>query len=486
MNQQETPIFSELVKHAERAPIQFHIPGHKQGIGVDSDFGEFIGKNALSIDLINIYPLDDLHQPSGIIDQAQKLAANVFDADYTFFSVQGTSSAIMAMILSVCSEGDKIIIPRNAHKSIYSAIIFAGAVPVYVNPVRDDYLGIEHGVTIKAVESALMQHPDAKAVLLINPTYYGICARLEEIVDLVHQHGIPVLVDEAHGTMLHFHDSLPMSAMQAGADMAATSIHKQGGAMTQSSILNVKEGRVSIKRVQTMMSMLTTTSTSYILLASLDTTRRQLALKGKQLAEEALELADYARKEINNISGLFCFGEELLGKEGIYAHDRTKLCIYVRSLGITGLQAEQWLREYCNIEVELSDMNNILCLVTLGDSPMNIDFLILALRKMAGWFGGRTSSNKYEPIMLPDIPRLLLPPRKAFHAQTETLSLQDAEGRIISEFIYAYPPGIPIFVPGEEVTQSHISYILKHLEAGLPMKGAEDTTLRFVKVVANP
>jgi len=209
MDHQRTPLFSALVRHAERNPIQFHIPGHKKGVGMDPEFRQFIGDNTLSIDLINIAPLDDLHQPTGVIAEAQKLAADAFGADYSFFSVQGTSGAIMTMIMSVCLAGDKIIVPRNVHKSILSAIIFAGAKPVFLSPVRDGNLGIDHGVTTRSVKRALEMHPDAKAVLVINPTYFGVCTHLKEIVDLVHSYDIPVLVDEAHGALIHFMNGCP-------------------------------------------------------------------------------------------------------------------------------------------------------------------------------------------------------------------------------------------------------------------------------------
>lgn len=296
-------------------------------MGADSEFREFMGDNAFSIDMINIAPLDDLHQPSGVIEEAQKLAAEAFGADYTYYSVQGTSGAIITMIMSICVPGDKIIVPRNIHKSIMSAIIFAGAKPVFISPVSDENLGIHHGVTTKSVRRALERHPDAKGVLVINPTYYGVCADLKEIVDLAHSYNVPVLVDEAHGVLIHFHSDLPMSAMEAGADMSATSVHKLGGSLTQSSILNVntKNGFVNPQRVQTIFSMLTTTSTSYILLASLDTSRRNLALNGHEIAQRALDLAEYCRSEVNKIEGLYCFGSEILGTEATYDYDQPKL-----------------------------------------------------------------------------------------------------------------------------------------------------------------
>lgn len=482
MDQTSTPLFSALRRHAERNPIQFHIPGHKKGRGSDAEFREFIGENALSIDLINIAPLDDLHQPEGVIDEAQRLAAEAFGADYTYFSVQGTSGAIMTMILSVCSQGDKIIVPRNVHKSVLSAIIFAGARPVFISPVRDERLGIDHGITTSAVRRALERHPDAKAVLVINPTYFGVCADLREIVELVHRYDIPVLVDEAHGSLIHFHEELPLSAMQAGADMAATSVHKLGGSMTQSSILNVKGDRVNPHRIQTIISMLTTTSTSYILLASLDTARRNLAVNGRAMAEHALRLARYARREINDIPGLYCFGDDILGSEATHRYDPTKITVHVRRLGITGYEAENWLRERHRIEVELSDMYNILALITPGDTQETVDALIAALREMAEAFYEKQDAKELV-VTIPEIPQLSLTPRDAFYAETEVVPLAESAGRIIAEFIYVYPPGIPILLPGEVISQANIDYILDHLKVGLPVKGPEDPSLEYVRVI---
>lgn len=482
MDQTRTPLFEALVKHAARNPLQFHIPGHKKGVGMDPEFRAYIGDNALSIDLINIAPLDDLHQPSGVIAEAQRLAAEAFGADYTFFSVQGTSGAIQAMIMSVCGPGDKLIVPRNVHKSVMSAIIFAGARPVFLSPAMDDALGIAHGITTRSVRKALEKHPDAKAVLVINPTYFGICANLQEIVETAHEYDVPVLVDEAHGVHLKFHDDLPLSAMQAGADMAATSVHKLGGSLTQSSVLNVRGERVSPKRVQAVLSMLTTTSTSYLLLASLDAARRNLALNGRSMAEHSLKLARYARDRINEIPGLYCFGNEILGTEATFDYDPTKLTIHVRRLGITGYEVEKRLRERWNIEVELSDMYNILCLVTPGDTEETVASLLDALRSIAAEQAGTDEIQKID-VKNPTIPTLSLSPRDAFYSQTESVPLVEANGRIIAEFIMVYPPGIPILLPGEVISQENIDYITESIQVGLPVQGPEDKTLQNVRVI---
>ncbi|WP_445488495.1 aminotransferase class I/II-fold pyridoxal phosphate-dependent enzyme [Niallia sp. 03133] len=482
MSQHETPLYHGLLEHAKKDPVQFHIPGHKKGNGMDPEFRNFIGENALSIDLINIGPLDDLHQPKGIIKQAQILAAEAFGADHTFFSVQGTSGAIMTMIMSVCGPGDKIIVPRNVHKSIMSAIIFAGAIPVFIHPEIDKNLGISHGITIESVQHALELHPDAKGLLVINPTYFGISADLKKIVELAHSYEIPVLVDEAHGVHIHFHDELPLSAMQAGADIAATSVHKLGGSMTQSSILNVRGKLVNYKRVQTILSMLTTTSTSYLLLASLDVARKRLATEGKQLLDKTIVLAQSIRQQINEIDHLYCVGSEIVESHIACDYDPTKLIISVKDLGLSGHDAEEWLRKNYNIEVEMSDLYNVLCIITPGDTEKEAEILIHALQELSKQYynqGGKVEAK----VMLPKIPVLALTPRDAFYSETELIDFNDSVGRVIAEFIMVYPPGIPIFIPGEIITEDNLQYIKRNMEAGLPVQGPEDYDFKKLRVI---
>nr|WP_322099556.1 aminotransferase class I/II-fold pyridoxal phosphate-dependent enzyme [Gottfriedia endophytica] len=482
LKQNETPLFSSLLEHSKKNPIQFHIPGHKKGQGMDPEFRDFIGENALSIDLINIAPLDDLHQPKAAIKKAQDLAAKAFGADHTFFSVQGTSGAIMTMVMSVCGPGDKIIIPRNVHKSVLSAIILSGATPIFVHPEMDVELGIAHGITTSAVKKAISEHPDAKAILVINPTYFGFVADLKKIVEIAHENNMAVLVDEAHGVHIHFHDELPLSAMQVGADMAATSVHKLGGSLTQSSILNVREGIVNIQHVQAILSMLTTTSTSYILLASLDVARKRLATEGKQLLSETIKLANYARRHINEINGLYCPGSEKIGTDATFNFDPTKILVNVKKLGITGHDVEVWLRKNYNIEVEMSDLYNILCILTIGDTDNEVNILIEALTELSKKFPPN-EQNTIDIVSMPTIPELAISPRDAFYSQTEVVPFDESVGRVIAEFVMVYPPGIPIFMPGERITLENLVYIKKNLEAGLPVQGPEDEDILSFKVI---
>lgn len=484
MNRQDqTPLFTGLLTHASRNPVQFHIPGHKKGVGMAPEFRKFIGENALSIDLINITPLDDLHNPHGMILEAQKIAAEAFGADHTFFSVQGTSGAIIGMIMSVCGPGDKIIVPRNVHKSILTGIVLSGALPVFMSPELDYRLGIAHGVSLESVRTALDQHPDAKGVLVINPTYYGVSADLKAIVELAHARGVPVLVDEAHGVHINFHEELPLSAMQAGADLAATSVHKLGGSMTQTSVLNLREGFVHAGRVQAIMSMLQTTSTSYLLLASLDVARKQLATRGRQLIDRAVRLATEARQSINAIPGLYCFGPEIIGQSSArFEFDPTKLCINVQDLGVSGAEMERLLRDEFNIEVELSDLYNILCIISLGDVREDVELLLKALQTFSERFYRNQAGSRIK-VRIPTTPILAMSPREAFYAETEEVLLEESEGRVIAESIMVYPPGIPIFLPGEIVSQENLEYIAECIEVGLPVQGTEDLDIKRVKVV---
>jgi arginine decarboxylase len=480
--QNQTPLFSKLLEHASRNPIQFHIPSHKKGAGMANEFSEFIGPNALSIDLINIAPLDDLHSPKGVIKEAQELAAQAFGADHTYFSVHGTSGAIMTMVMSAVGPGEKILVPRNVHKSVLSAIIFSGAHPVFMHPEIDTNMGIAHGVSVDMVRKTLDSHPDAKAVLVINPTYFGVSCDMKAIVEVAHSRGIPVLVDEAHGVLFGFHEELPLSAMQAGADMAATSVHKLGGSMTQSSVLNLREGLISPEHVQAVLSMLHTTSTSYLLLASLDVARKYLAIQGRELIGRTLGLAKATRERINRIPGMYCFGEEILKGSATYAHDPLKINVTVKDLGLTGWEVEKILRNDFNIEVEMSDLYNILCLITFGDTEETVGALVAALEKIAAEYRKEPVIGK--AVKYPSMPLLALSPRDAFYnKKTEVVPLKEAVGRVIAEFIMVYPPGIPIVMPGEVVTQDNVEYIIEHVKEGLPVQGPDDPNIEYVKVL---
>lgn len=484
LEQNKTPLFDALISYVNNETIPFHVPGHKKGLGVDEEFKNFIGENPFKIDVTVFKSVDSLHHPKGAIKEAQILAADAYGADATFFSVHGTSGAIQAMVMSVVSDGDKIIIPRNVHKSITTGIILAGAIPVYMTPEFDKNLGIAHGVTKATVEEALKNNPDAKAVLIINPTYYGVATEIKAIVNLVHSYNIPLIVDEAHGPHLAFSEKLPISALEAGADICAQSTHKIIGAMTQVSLLHVKSKLVDTNKVKQMLSLLQTTSPSYILMASLDTSRRQIALHGKELLKNTIELYTYAREEINKIPGFYSFGNEILGKPGVFALDPTKLTISCRELGITGDELEKILSTKYHIQMELSDFYNVLAVGSFGDTKENIDLLISALKKISEEFYGKKTPLQ-DFLDIPDIPESKLTPRQAFYSLKTPVKLEDSIGKVSGEFLMAYPPGIPILCPGEVITKEIIDYVNQLKTNGLHVQGTEDPEVEYIKIVTD-
>lgn len=483
MNQNETPLFNALMEYVNRDTLPFHVPGHKKGIGIDSEFKEFIGDNPFKIDVTVFKLVDSLHHPNGPIKKAQELAADAYGAKASFFSIHGTSGAIQAMILSVVKDGDKIIVPRNVHKSVTSGIILSGAIPIFVEPEIDKKLGIAHGVTPETIERTLKENPDAKAVLIINPTYYGVATDIKKIADIVHSYDIPLIVDEAHGPHLAFSNKLPMSAIEAGADICAQSTHKIIGSLTQGSLLHINSKYVDPKKLQQILNLLQTTSPSYILMASLDCARRQIALEGKELLDKAIDLCKYTRNEINKIPGFYCFGEEVLGNPGSYAFDPTKLTISSRNLGITGFELDTILADKYHIQMELSDFYNVLAVGSFGDTKEGMDKLINALKEISNEYYG-----KREPIQdfldIPTIPKKILNPREAFYSNKVSVPLKESIGRISGEFLLAYPPGIPVLCPGEEITKEVIEYVNDLKRANLYVQGTEDTTVENIKIVS--
>ena len=484
LDQNQTPLFDALMEYYDNETVPFHVPGHKKGKGAEKRFREFVGDKVLSIDVTIFKQVDSLHKPTGVIKLAQELAADAYNADATLFCIHGTSGAIQAMIMSVVTEGEKIIIPRNVHKSITAGIILSGAIPVYMQPEIDSSVGVALNVTPETVKNILEQHPDAKAVLIVNPTYYGVATDVETIAKMVHSYGIPLIVDEAHGPHLRFNDRLPVSSMDAGADMCAQSTHKIVSSMTQSSMLQIRDGLVDLKRVKTVMSLLQTTSPSYILLASLDCTRKQLALEGKELIDYSLDLADYARGEINKMQGLYCFGKEVLEKPGAFAWDSTKILITCKDLGISGYDLERILAEKYFVQLEMADLYNGLAVFSYGDTKESVDALLSALREISQTELHKLP-QKINVIDVPAIPESALSPREAFHSYTASLPIEDTIGLISAEFLMAYPPGIPILCPGEIVTKEIIEYIQAMKKAGLYVQGTVDPDVNFLNIVTD-
>ncbi len=468
--QYRTPLFDALVSLAESRKVSFHTPGHKSGKGISTRFRKFVGPKIFTIDLTTLDEVDCLQRPVGVIKEAQELAAEAYGADHSFFLINGTTGGNHAMILSAANPGDEILVARNAHKSILTGIVMSGATPRFFLPAFDQELGILLNVTGEAVRIAVEQHPHARILSLTSPNYYGVAADLRGIVAEAKGRGILVLVDEAHGPHLHFHPNLPTSALDAGAHVCVQSTHKILGGMTQSSMLHVKGGEIDHARVVRLLHLLQSTSPSYILMASLDLARMQMATEGKKLLSKAIDLARDARERINRIPGLSCFGEADL-PEGGFSLDVTKLTICVKRLGLTGFEASALLNAEFGIQVEMADLFNVLVIVSIGDRRDDLDRLVAALDSLAGR-GARAKDRRPIPSPLPPMgQQFQIPPRDAFFGPSEHLPLAKAEGRISSDIVTIYPPGIPVLVPGEEVGASTIDYLLSLASYGARIDG---------------
>ena len=476
--QEDAPIYEALEQFRRMRIVPFDVPGHKRGRG-NPELSELLGDRCVNIDVNSMKPLDNLCHPVSVIKAAEELAAEAFGAAHAFLMVGGTTSAVQSMALACCKKGDKIIMPRNVHRSIINALVLCGARPVYVNPDVDRHLGISLGMKVEQVEQAIRDNPDAVAVFVNNPTYYGICSDLRTIVEAAHSHGMKVLVDEAHGTHFYFGENFPVTAMAAGADMASVSMHKSGGSLTQSSLLLVGKD-MHPGYVRQIINLTQTTSASYLLLSSLDISRRNLALRGREAFARVAELAEYAREEINRIGGYYAFGDELVNRDSVYAFDPTKLSVHTLDIGLAGIEVYDILRDEYDIQIEFGDLGNMLAYLSIGDRKQEVERLVSALADIKRRYQKDKTgmlSQEYIP------PRVVMTPQESFYAPKEQLPIQEAEGRICSEFVMCYPPGIPILAPGEEITDEIIEYILYAKEKGCSMTGPEDEKIEKLNVV---
>ena len=478
-DQSRAPIFEALERYKSMRIVPFDVPGHKRGKG-NPELTKFLGEKCLTVDVNSMKPLDNLCHPVSVIKEAEELAARAFGAQHAFFMVNGTTSAVQSMIMSVCKRGDKIIMPRNVHRSAINALIISGAVPVYVNPSINKQLGIPLGMSVADVKKAIEQNPDAKAVLVNNPTYYGICSDLRTITKLAHQHGMKVLVVEAHGTHFYFGENLPVSAMAAGADMAAVSMHKTGGSLTQSSFLLSNHPDLHQGYIRQIINLTQTTSGSYLLLSSLDLSRRNLALHGKEIFARVKELAQYAREEINKLGGFYAFSSELIDGDAIFDFDTTKLSVHTRDIGLAGIEVYDLLRDEYDIQIEFGDIGNILAIISVGDNMFVMERLISAMAEIKRIYQ-KDKAGMYDHEYIN--PEVVMTPQEAFYAAKHAMPIEQSAGQICSEFVMCYPPGIPILAPGERITQEILDYIAYAKEKGCFLTGTEDIHIENINVV---
>ncbi len=476
--QSKAPVLEAMKEHLLNRVVPFDVPGHKGGRG-NTELTDFLGKSCLKADVNSMKPLDNLCHPVSVIREAQELAAEAFGAEHAFFIVNGTTGSVQTMIMTACKAGEKIIMPRNVHRSAINALVVNGAVPVYVNPGTNKELGIPLGMSVENVKQAIEANPDAKAVLINNPTYYGVCSDLKAIVELAHEHNMLALVDEAHGTHFYFGEDMPISAMAAGADMAAVSMHKTGGSLTQSSIL-LCGPHINGDYVRQVINLTQTTSGSYLLISSLDIARKNLALNGREIFRKTVQFAEYARNEINKLGGYYAFGKELCDNDAFYDFDKTKLSVHTRDIGLAGIEVYDILRDDYGIQIEFGDIGNILAIISAGDRALEIERLISSLSEIKRLYS-RDKSGMFDHEYIN--PEVITAPQKAFYSKKRSVPINESSGMVCGEFVMCYPPGIPILAPGEKITDEIINYINYAKEKGCFMTGTQDMNIENINIV---
>lgn len=482
MNQSETPLLQAVTELIETNPAYFRIPGHRLDKGVSPRWTDKVGTAIFAYDVTETPLTDDLHSPEGAIGEAQRLLGELYGADQSFFLVNGSTCGNEAMIISAALEGERIMVARNAHKSAMMGLILSGAEPVYVMPEVIDDWAVQGEITAESVRKGFEENPDCKALFLVSPSYYGVSSDLEKIAEICHAYGALLLVDEAHGGHVYFHDRLPAGALEAGADVCVQSMHKVTGALTQSSVLHIKHhgvGEAALDRIAQNLHLVQSTSPSYLLMTSLDCARYELAANGIKMMEKALYLAEYARERIHKIAGFRCMEGERL--------DRTRIVISAGSIGLTGYALDKILFEEYAVNMELSDYENVLAIVTYANEIEDMDRLAAACAEISRRYVGRdTLQRENSCSSFPMLPQQVMTPRKAYFSDIETVCWQDAVGRIAGQMIAPYPPGIPVIYPGEQISQAVWDYIECFRREGRHIHGAgSNGQLDWVKVIAS-
>jgi arginine decarboxylase len=467
------PLYEALDQYAQAEITHFDVPGHKKRMQVG--LGEYFGDRVVHLDANSTKGLDMLSNPNGIIWEAEELLADAYYADYAFMLVNGSTFGIQVMIMAACGPKDKIILPRNVHKSAVNGIILSGAVPVFIEPEINTEYGIANGITYEQVRKAIKENPDAKALLMINPTYFGVVSDLRSIIKLCHRHQILVLVDEAHGAHFPFHPEFPDNASAVGADLATVSLHKTGGSLTQSSCLLLNERTLTYSHIRTVINLMQTTSASYLLMASLDLARRNLVLHGKALYDVLFKAVEQAKAELAATPGLQVLTRDDINGQGFYEYDETKIVLKVNDLGLTGFQVYDILRSEYNIQLELAETYVILAVVGIGDDESTLQRLVAALKEIASRYYGKQPPFLINQDDLFEKPMAVVSPREAFYSPKRLVSLDKAVGEICAESIMIYPPGIPLAIPGEKLTSGIIEHYRFYLQQkAVTMTNADD------------
>lgn len=475
-DQSRAPYFEAIRAHLAEGVLSFHVPGHQGGRGADPDLHKLLGTPTLWADITEVQGLDDLHNPTGQLGEAQRLAAAAFGAEQTHFLINGSTSGNHAMLLATTGPGDVVLVPRNAHRSVWGGLTLSGASAAVYEPPFDEELGVYGAPTPKAVQRAMQDHPSAQTLLISSPTYHGHAADTRAIIHLAHSRGMTVLADEAWGAHLRFHDGYPSSAVQAGADLVVQSTHKMLPSLTQTAMLHVNGPRVDRERLCQTLRIILSSSPSAPLLASLDCARRQYALHGCRILEELAGLASLTRRELDALDGIFCRGGELRTDGAVSQWDPARMVVSALGRGYNGHELETYLRYDHRVQIEMSDLFGVVVVLTAGHREEHVQALVHAV-------GALPSKPALPPPgPPPTFPRALVTPARALRAPAEQVPWKEAGGRRSAETVTLYPPGIPWLLGGEVIEPLLLSELKSRQQAGGKIQGSTDPTLDTVRV----
>jgi len=472
------PLFFTLKDYINKKRPAFHMPGHHRGKGIYKLLKDEWGENIFLYDITEVEGLDYLHKPEGVIKEAQELAAKAFGSDYTFFLINGSTVGNLVMLSSTLKSKDKVILQRNSHRSVIGGLAVFDLEPIYIQSEIHKYSGIPWGIKPEDYEDKLKNN-SVKVSLITSPNYFGMCENIEEILKIGRKYNQTMLLDEAHGVHFPFNSGLPLTGIKIGYDMIVQSAHKTLPALTQTSFLHIKGNRVDMDKVFDALTYLESSSPSYLFMVSLDVARYQMESEGEKIWNEIIDLSNYLRDEVNKIDGFYCFGKEILNDE-VYDLDLTKITINTKKMGLTGFEVEEILNKNYNIEIELSDSYNILIFLTPGITKEEIDKLIITLKDISIKYKKRPIE---EEVIIPEIPKMAVTPKEAYINEKEIIEFKDAKGRISGKVISAYPPGLPIVVPGEEISENILNYIYDLKEKKANLQGFIDAECNYIKVL---
>ncbi len=485
--QEEVPYLDALCSYARRDPARLHVPGHKGGPGADPGLIEAIGEQALALDIPALTYGIDLGEPPTPFELAQRLAAEAWGARRAWFLVNGASQGNIAAGLALAHAGEEVVVQRNAHSSTIDALVLSGLRPTFVVPELDAELGIAHCLTPAALDEALARTPGAAGAWVTSPTYFGAAADVAALARVAHERGVPLVVDEAWGAHMAFHEALPQHALAAGADLVVSSTHKIVGSLTQSAILHLgAEGATMLDEdvVDRAVTLTESTSPNALLCGSLDAARRQAAVNGRELLQRTMTELARAREQIREIEGLDVLDERLAGRPGVFAYDPLRLAVDVRGIAASGYELARLLREIGDINLELYGQNVIVAVFGMAERDVpEAQRLVDALREAVRRVGLDPGGERASFAAPPPWGELAMSPREAYLGPQEVVSAERATGRVAAESLATYPPGIPNVLPGERLTAETLAYVRRTLEQGGSVRGASDRLLHTVRVV---